>query len=96
MEQQAEFDFAKTHARREGPASSRDAAIDVAPRANRQCESLLLILRRGPISNSKLLGEALDVGITNYRARVSDLRRLGCEIEVEHGVYTLTRDVGGA
>jgi len=86
--------FARTHARRDDPESSRKAAERLALRANTQCGKVLSILRRGPISNADLYAEAAKVNVLNARARVSDLRGWGCVIEVDdEGVYRLVRDI---
>jgi len=86
--------FARQHARSTDAASSKRAAGRLAPRAASQCGKLLDILRRGPIRNQALLVEAAQAGITNYRARVSDLRGWGCVVEVDDdGVYRLTKDL---
>jgi len=86
--------FARQHARRSDADTSKRAAERLAPRAASQCGKLLSILRRGPIKNQALLVEAAQAGITNYRARVSDLRGWGCVVEVDDdGVYRLTKDI---
>jgi len=86
--------FARTHARKDGPDTSKRAAERLALRANTQCGKVLSILRRGPISNADLYAEATKINVLNPRARVSDLRSWGCIIEVDdEGVYRLMRDI---
>ena len=61
------------------PVPPRDRSVGEreSRRLGRQSRSILERLRRGPASNAELATIAL-----NYRARISDLRAVGCTIEV--------------
>lgn len=82
-----------THARRDDPPTSRQAAERLRLKADTQCGKVLAILREGPIANTELVARAARVGVLNPRARCSDLRGWGACIDVRDGVYRLTRDV---
>lgn len=44
-----------------------------------QCDQLMEMLRRGPVTGMDCIGE----GIMNYKGRVNDLRKLGVPIRTD-------------
>lgn len=86
--------FVKTHARRDGPPTSKKVAEQIALKADTQCGIVLRILRKSPITSARFHVEAAAAGVYNPRARVSDLRGWGAEIEVDKDhVYRLMKDI---
>ena len=79
--------FEQTHARTNDPESSHVAAKLTASRVTRQCSLMLDVLTPGPISNVEMMRRALNRGITNPRARISDLRKRGWTITVVGTTY---------
>ncbi len=45
----------------------------------------------GILTTSEIQARCLRAGVSNFRARISDLRDMGIDIQVDHGVYELVR-----
>jgi len=45
----------------------------------------------GILTTGEFQARCLRAGVSNFRARISDLRDMGIEIKVERGVYELVR-----
>ena len=68
----------RTHARRDHPETSHQAAEQVERQISPQCESILDLLRTGPATRTELQSICC-----TPTARISDLRRSGYDIRCE-------------
>jgi hypothetical protein len=94
FDEELEYDIeVKRHAKRSGPATSKEAAKELAEsgRASKQCQLILEMLQKGPVNSAMLAAVSL-----KYTARISDLRQDGHTIKAErHGEvwwYTLCEE----
>ena len=80
-------EFVRTNSRRHDPATSKQAAREIAHRAERQCDLVWgLLWKYGPISNVDLHQRALNLGILDPRRRISTLRKQGWDIKIKKGI----------